>query len=104
MPDSVIITKVKNGWIVQMPLPLRQFYGPMPAPDYEQQLRKQARIMREEFQKDDELARLRGETADDNQEQLPPVASEKLPEAGHLFIFTDAEKMLAFLSERLIKN
>lgn len=98
MNDSIIITKVANGWIVQLPLPVPQMGYINP----EDAFRTQARIMREEFHQDDELARLRGETAETR--PAPKKEPEEIPVVKHLHIFTDAEKMLAFLAGRLIKT
>ncbi len=90
MNDQLIIQKVGNGWVLIWPLD-------MPAPHYmspEEQIRWQARVMKEEITGDDEIKKLQ---AGEDQEGFP----FKLKTANHIFVFYTTKKLIEFITEHL---
>lgn len=93
MNEGLVIQKVGNGWLLIWP---QEFGRP---PGMEDQLRWQARIMKEEITGDDELKNLtkKNEEPAENEEGFP----FKLRAAENIFIFRSKEGLTAFLTTHL---
>ncbi len=81
--NSVNISQCANGWIVVIP-----YFVSFP----EDEFRKQARIMKEEFHGDDVLNKLREEELESNK---APVMKDE-----NVFIFKTFDEVINFLNKK----
>lgn len=114
--STITITQVENGFIAVLPFqpyedleyqqgdtsygPDVHISGPYRVPESE--IRRHARIQKEELLKDDELERLKQENYSNDQE-LKKVPYGEIKDQN-IFIFKTFQEVLSFLNEKYIEN
>ena len=99
--SQITLTHVSNGWMVVLPYQPQAFAQPIRRAS-EAEIRRQARIMKDEIQGDDVLKKLQGENQDEMFADIEDFKTIPLSEIKeeNIAIFLTLEEALAFVKEK----